>query len=360
MKTINTTEEDHNFENIELILGNSNKRFSGVTSTMLHVLDQQKHLMNTAVLGKHFVPDDIPTLTFRQTIKLCRTPLKNGKHRIFHARRNDEMIQALIIKKIFGGKIKIVFTSTAQRYHSRFTRRLIDNMDGIVSTCQAAAHYLIRKPDIISPHGIDPKIYAPAPDKDKLWAQLELPGKYGIGIFGRVRKQKGVDILVDAAIPLLRQYPDFSVVIVGEITPDNEDFVKEQRLKIKRAKLNGRFLFTGKQKASQIPKLFRSMSIIAALSRNEGFGLTVLEAMSCGIPVIASTAGAWTEIIEDGVDGYLTPCGDLEAVKAKLERLLNQEQERQLMGLLGRKKIERKYTIEKEAKTLCDYFKSLQ
>ncbi|MFT6793932.1 MAG: mannosyltransferase [Rubritalea sp.] len=64
-------------------------------------------------------------LTFRQFTKLCKSTHPDGEPRIFHARRNDEMIQSLIAKKLFGAKIKIVFTSTAQRHHSRFTRWLM-------------------------------------------------------------------------------------------------------------------------------------------------------------------------------------------------------------------------------------------
>ena len=89
----------------QLILGNSNKRFSGVTSTMLQVLPHQKELMEVAVLGKHHLTDDTQWLTFRQFTKLCKNTLADGAPRIFHARRNDEMIQALIAKKLFGAQM---------------------------------------------------------------------------------------------------------------------------------------------------------------------------------------------------------------------------------------------------------------
>ena len=81
----------------------------------------------------------------------------------------------------------------------------MNQMDGIISTCDAAAHYLERPADIIVPHGIDTSTYHPAANKVESWAKLGLPGKYGIGIFGRIRKQKGLDRLIDAALPLLKQ-----------------------------------------------------------------------------------------------------------------------------------------------------------
>lgn len=346
-----------NMHELDLILGNSNKRFSGVTSTMLQVLEEQKKILNVAVLGDHFVPEDTTTLSFWQATKLRKN---RTKPLIFHARRNNEMIQALILKVCFRVPMKIVFTSTAQRYHSWLTRWLMSKMDGLVSTCAAAAHYMAYKPDIIIPHGIDQTTYTPTIDKSALWHELGLTGKYGIGIFGRVRKQKGVDLLIDAAIPLLQQHKDYNVIIVGEITPDNQAFVDEQKQKIASANLENRFIFTGKQPFENIPKLFRAMSIITALSRNEGFGLTVLEAMSSGVPVLASSAGAWPEIISDGIDGYLTPCGDISKISERLNHLMTLPSATlNDMGVQGRKKIEERFTTQKEAQTLCKYFQNL-
>ena len=99
--------------NIELILGNSNKRFSGVTSTMPQVLNKQLALLPVAVLGDYFLPNapkKVTAICFLEVIKYGRSKTPSGQYRIFHARRNNEMIQALILKKLFGVKIKIVFT----------------------------------------------------------------------------------------------------------------------------------------------------------------------------------------------------------------------------------------------------------
>ena len=344
---------------VELILGNSNPRFSGVTSTMLQVLKAQQKYLNLAVMGKHHLPTDAPSLSFLEVAKLARTPLSDGRWRVFHARRNNEMIQALVLKHVFCAKIKIVFTSTAQRYHSGFTRWLMGKMDAVISTCAAAASYLNSPPAAIIPHGIDKNFYHPPTNRAAAWRALDLPGKYGIGIFGRVRAQKGVDVLIEAGLPLLKIYPDFTLVICGEITPDNEKFVAQQKQKIASAGLSKRVVFLGKQPFARVPELFRAMSIIAALSRNEGFGLTVLEAMSSGTAVLASHAGAWPEIIEEGTEGYTAPCGDITATRAQLEKLMREPELLPIMGDRGRKKIEQLYTVEREAKALCDFFKTL-
>jgi mannosyltransferase len=233
-------------------------------------------------------------------------------------------------------------------------------MDGVISTCDAAAFYLKRKPQAIIAHGIDTQRYQPAASKTELWKRLGLPGKHGIGIFGRVRKQKGIDILIDAAMPLLKKNPDWSVIIVGEITPDQTPFFEEQQQKIKTAGLAGQFIFTGKQPFERIPELFQAMSIITALSRNEGFGLTVLEAMSSGVPVIASTAGAWPEIINSTQTGRIVPIADVAATSRALNELINDSDTLEAMALQARQKVIDCYTVEQEAASLLRYFQSLQ
>ena len=252
-------------EAFELIVGNSNRRFSGVTASMLSSLPCVSRHLKLVVLGGRFVPDSIPTINYKDFIRLCQKALPCGKTRVFHARRNNEMIQALIAKKFFGAKLRIVFTSTAQRSHSWLTCYLISQMDGIISTCKAAASYLEEPPDTIIPHGVNTEMYHPAPCKIEAWKALGYPGKYGIGIFGRVRYQKGVDLFVKAAILVAAKYPSFTFLIGGEITPSNQAFVKSLQLQVQEAGMKDRILFIGKQPIERLPVLFRSVSAVAAL-----------------------------------------------------------------------------------------------
>lgn len=344
--------------NIEVILGNSNKRFSGVTSTMLQVLEVQKDKVSLVVLGGHHLPADVPTVSFLRLLRLARRPLADGRPRVFHARRNDEMIQALLLKAL-GARLRIVFTSTAQRRKTWVTRFLMNRMDGLLSTCTAAAGYMPTPPDQLTPHGINTKRYHPVEDRDRLWQQLELPGRYGIGIFGRVRHQKGVDLLVDAALNVLPNHPDFTVVIVGEITQDHAEFVERQKLRLKEAGLEDRVVFTGKLPFDRIPDYFRAMSIVTALSRNEGFGLTVLEAMCSGAAVVATRAGAWPDIIRDGENGYLIPVGHNVELAERLDTLMADPIKRRMLADCGRQTVLNDYTVEREACSLLDYYAQL-
>jgi mannosyltransferase len=344
----------------EVILGNSNRRFSGVTSTMLQTLPEVGARMPTAVLGRRHLPEGTTALGYAGFIRLCRSLPPSGLPRVFHARRNNEMIQALIARGLSGAGIRILFTSTAQRHHTWITRWLIRRMDGILTTSTAAGSYLQRPADRIIPHGVPLDVYHPPSSRAEAWQALGLPGKFGVGIFGRVRPQKGTDLLVDAVLPLLSEYPDPTVVIVGETTPKFRDYRRRLEERIARAGLGERVVFLGKRPAGELPKLIRAMSLVTALSRNEGFGLTVLEAMGSGCAVLATKAGAWQDVIRDEIDGYLLPCDDVDAIRKKLDHLFRQPDLLAVMGKAGRERAEAEYSVEREAAALCDYYRQLQ
>lgn len=339
----------------EVILGNSNKRFSGVTSTMLQTLEHQHTKMSIAVLGKHHLPAHLSAnaVSFFELARICRKPLSSGKYRVFHARRNDEMIQALVLKHLFRTKIRILFTSTAQRYHSRFTRFLMSKVDMIISTCQAAAKYLRKPPSAIVAHGIDTQAYKP-PSQERADSPIE------IGMFGRVRPQKGTDIFVRAAIELFKAKDNIHATIVGAIAEDQKDFVLSLQQEIDDAGLSDRIRFTGELPFEDIAPLFQGMHLVAALSTNEGFGLTVLEAMSSGCAVLASDAGAWPDIIEPGKHGEIVPAGDAKAAAQALKILTEDVQKLKAIGKAGRSHIIEHYSIEQEADALCDIYLQLQ
>ncbi len=354
-----------NSDEVELIIGNSNPNFSGVTSTMLQVLSEQKKLINLRVMGKHHLDDESLNISFWQVVKMCRKPLSDGSFRIFHARRVDEMIQGLLLKHVFGAKIKLIFSSAAQRKRSGSTKWLTEKMDAVLAMCKASASYLHKEPDAIIYHGVKTDVYTPPENKQEAWNSLSLlpesakKGKYGIAILGRVRKQKGVHLFVESCIQVLNKHPEYTAVVVGAISSSNEALVSSLKEKIAEAGLSDRIVFAGEQNFADIPNIFRSLSVVVALSDNEGFGLTVLEAMSSGAAVLASEAGAWPEVVEQGQQGYVVPTNDLPAVVEKMDLLLSDPEKLAEMGASGRERILQHYSVEREAKELIAFYRTL-
>ncbi|MFC7006370.1 glycosyltransferase family 4 protein [Pseudobowmanella zhangzhouensis] len=327
---------------------------------MLQVSAEQKKWANLRVMGKHHLTDPSLYISFWDVVKLCQKPLSNGKWRIFHARRVDEMIQALILRYIFRCKIKMVFSSAAQRKRSGSTVWITRKMDAVVAVSQRSAGFLDVGPDIVIPHGVQSGIYVPAEDKAAAWQALGYGGNVGIGILGRVRKQKGVHHFVRACIRVLPQHPDVNAVVVGAIGSSHQDFVDGLKQEIADAGLAERITFTGELPFERIPPIFSALSAVCALSDNEGFGLTVPEAMSAEAAVLATDAGAWKEIIREGQDGYVVPVNDTDAVADRLALMLADREKLTAMGKAGRERVLADYSIEREARQLLDFFDSLQ
>lgn len=341
---------------IQLILGNSNKRFSGVTSTMLQVLPYLEKYTCVAVLGKHHLSASTLHLSYFDLIKLCRKKTSEGKLRVFHARRNDEMLQALVAKWFFKAKIKIVFTSTAQRFHSRFTRWLMSKMDSVITTSQAANQYLYNRADVIIPHGVDLKRYKPVAKRAELWKSLGYGGEKGIGIFGRVRESKGIDIFIKSIVPILQENEGLVAVVCGETLPKDKRYEQELRDLVKSEGVAEQVKFIGKCQFDELPRLFQAVSCVVAASRNEGFGLTVLEALASGTPVVASEAGAWKEVVNDKV-GRCVPVGDIAEMRQAIREVLSASTDK--MSVDARVHVETRYSVEQEAAHLYEHLMSV-
>jgi mannosyltransferase len=339
-------------DNLQLIVPNLHRRYSGVTATNRMVAPKVAKLFRAAWLGPD-APDGIARMGAADLLKLWqrRTPL------IWHARRNNEMVIGVLLKTL-GWPLKLVFTSAAQRHHSWITRWLIRRMDAIIATSELSAAYLKRDATVI-PHGVDTDRYAPPADRAAAFAEAGLSGRYAIGCFGRVRKQKGTDVFVDAMCRLLPRYLDFTAVIVGAITVDQTAFANDLKARIEAAGLQSRVVMTGELPIEQVERWYRRLTIYAFTSRNEGFGLTLIEAMSSGAALVASRAGAAGLVVEDGVSGVLTPRGDVDALVAALEPLLRDPASAAAMGARARKRVVEKFSLDAEANKIAEVYRAL-
>src|ERR1700704_5726319 len=344
--------ENNSAHNLQLIVPNLHRRYSGVTATNRMVAPKLAQLFRAAWLGPH-APDGIARIGFAELLKLWRhrTPL------IWHARRNDEMIAGLLLRSL-GWPLKLVFTSAAQRHHTWLTRWLVNRMDAIIATNDISASFLKREATVI-PHGVDTDRYAPSIDRAAAFAQAGLPGRYAIGCFGRVRAQKGSDVFVDAMCRLLPRYPDFTAVLVGAITPEHLAFANGLKKRIEAAGLLSRIVITGELGVEEVQRWYQRLTIYAFTSRNEGFGLTRIEAMSVGAALVASRAGAAELVVEDGVTGVLTPPGDVDALVAALEPLLRDPASAAAMGERARKRVVEKFGLDAEANKIAEVYKSV-
>jgi mannosyltransferase len=344
--------ENNSANDLRLIVPNLHRRYSGVTATNRMVAPKLAKMFAAAWLGPD-APEGIARMSVSDLAKLWRrdTPL------IWHARRNNEMIVGAVLR-FLGWPLKLVFTSAAQRHHSWITRWLIRQMNAIIATSELSASFLKVKATVI-PHGVDTDVYAPPADRNAAFVEAGLPGRYAIGCFGRVRAQKGSDVFVEAMCRLLPRYPDFTAVMVGAITPDQQGFASGLQRQIVAAGLTSRIVITGEIAVEEVQRWYQRLTIYAFTSRNEGFGLTLIEAMAAGAALVAARAGAAELVVEDGVSGVLIPPGDAKALAAALEPLMRDPASAAAMGERGRARAVAKFSLDAEAKAIGEVYRRL-
>ena len=297
-------------KDIEIIAPHFKRRLSGVTSTIIQLVPHQSAAgAKIATLGPG-LPSSLPRMRYRELAGLWRA-LPAGRPRIWHARRNIEMLAGIVLRDLLRTKLKLLFTSASQRHHTRYSRWLISKMDHVVATNAKTGSYL-QVPYTVVMHGIDTARFHPP-------ETVRRP-PLRIGCAGRIRHQKGTDLFVDALIALLPRYPGWEGEAIGRVTAGHEGFADELRRKIAAAGLSDRLRLA--DETAQVDLWYRGIDLYMAPSRSEGFGLTPLEAMASGVPAIAGDVGAYPELIVSGETGAVVPTGNLAAYIAAIEPYL--------------------------------------
>jgi mannosyltransferase len=340
-------------DEITVIAPHFKRRLSGVTSTVIQLVpEQQRKGLGILTLGPG-LPTHLPKMRWSQLPALWKRP-RSGTARIWHARRNNEMLVGLILRDVLRMPLKLLFTSAAQRHHSRYTRWLIAKMDGVVATNAKSGSFL-KVPHRVIRHGVDLDLFHPADELD-LGLAPELRDRLLVGCFGRVRHQKGTDLFVRAMIELLPRHPEWTAVISGRITPEHVPFADKLKADIAAAGLTDRIRFLGE--VDDIKPWYRRLTLYVAPSRNEGFGLTPLEAMASGTAVVASDAGAYAEMIVEGETGSVVPAGNYARLRDAIADFLEPQKAMQA-GRKGRDHVVAKFGLAREADALGEVYDGL-
>ena len=219
--------------------------------------------------------------------------------------------------------------------------------DAIYSSSECSAkwvqtHYKPSKTHIPVIHtGVDTLEFAPMySSKNK---------KQMIVFTGRLVQNKGVEELVQAAIDLSKEIDGLTLRLLG----DGEDaFIHKLKEKARRSDANELLEFAGFVPKENLPAELSKAHVFAAPSYYEGGpGFVYLEAMACGLPVIACAGSGVEEIVEDGVNGYLVPPKNVPSLTDALRKMLGDTAKMEAMGKRAREYVVReadtKYCIQK-------------
>ncbi|MEZ6131730.1 MAG: glycosyltransferase family 4 protein [Planctomycetaceae bacterium] len=344
-------------EDINLIVTDMHRRVTGVGSTIRTLVPHIQATEPLAMVSSRPLPG-VRSLSLWQTLKTCLKTPQQRPFRIWHARRNKEMLLGLILKHVFRSRLKLVMTSCALRRHSWFPRQLLSAMDAIIATSEEAAGYVDNVVATI-PHGVDCTRFQPAADRTAAFRALGVPGDFGVSLVGRIRPEKGTDLFVEAMLRVLPEFPSFTACIAGKVAPEHRRFHENLKAKIEKAGLTRQFVWFGEVGYDQMPAFHTAMSLCVAPARYEGFGLVPLEAMACAVAVVASQTGCYRDVIRPGVTGELVPCGDVDALAASLKKLMESPETLEQMGRTGRDVICDSWSAKLEAERIVDVYRRM-
>ena len=188
-------------------------------------------------------------------------------------------------------------------------------------------------------NGVDVEAFSPSPHRQALRRRLGLPDGILIGAVGRLAPEKNLPLLVNAFADVAARRSDTWLVLAG----DGPDRTALEAL-ADRLRLRERILFLGWR--SDVPAILPALDISALTSTTEALPMAVLEAMSCGVPLVATDVGDLGDVVHDGETGMLIPSGDQTALTERLGRLVADRHLREHLSARARAVIIANYNEE--------------
>jgi len=193
--------------------------------------------------------------------------------------------------------------------------------------------------------GIDLSVFKPLPDVEKKW---------DIAFLGRLERMKAVDLFPEMLTLLKKDYPHLKMVMTGEGS------LKDKLLNdLESAGVSQMVDYLGVIETKAVPKLINQSRIFIYPSREEPFGLSIVEAMACGVPVVTTNVYGPSEIITQDVDGLAVNPDDVNALVNAVHTLLDDEQLRIVMGEEGRTTVEKRFDINQHLENLVGIYQDL-
>ena len=213
----------------------------------------------------------------------------------------------------------------------------IETADGLLAASRSVAELTERR-NAIDPERID--VVAGAVDSDFFTpAPAGRDGRDGVRLLfvGNVADNKGVRVVLDAFARLAPDHPDLVLTIAGAA---EEGAAEELSERAARAGVGERIELLGFVEHDRLPDLYRAADLFAAPSRYEGgLGLVYLEAMACGLPVVAATSGGTVEAVAQGETGLLVQRDDVGETARAIGTLLLDGDLRARIGAAARQRV---------------------
>lgn len=221
-------------------------------------------------------------------------------------------------------------------------RRILEEADRVLATCSDELFELVRmgadrrRVEII-PCGVDLGLFSPTGE-----AMPRREGLSRVVVVSRLVERKGIGNVISA----VARIPGCELLIAGGPAPSRltaDPDARRLARHIDQLGAAGRVRLLGGLERSQVPKLMRSADVVVSVPWYEPFGMVAVEAMACGVPVIASAVGGQVDTVVDGVTGLHVPPRAPRRLADRIEYLLSRPRLRRRMGEAGAERAARRY-----------------
>jgi len=200
----------------------------------------------------------------------------------------------------------------------------------------------------VVPVGANPAVFRPLPNVRRVPGRIMTTASADVPM-------KGLSFLLEAVAKLRTEHPDAHLVVIGKSKG-------KSRIPplIDRLGLDDAVQFVHGVTTERIVELYAEAEVAAVPSLYEGFSLPAVEAMACGVPIVATTGGALPEVIgRDGETGLLVAPGDISALAAALGRALDDAELRTRSGAAGRARVLERFTWRNTAEGTVEHYRAL-
>jgi len=174
-------------------------------------------------------------------------------------------------------------------------------------------HGIASERVFVCPYGVDLSEFRPAAKRDDVFRVIYV---------GQITVRKGIGYLLEAIEPLVRRHR-VELWIVGEMDPRMRPLLDSYK---------GMFVYKGVSPRQDLWQLYSQASVLVLPSVEEGLALVQAQAMACGVPVISTTNTGAEDLFTDGVEGFIVPIRDPEAIREKLEWMIESRELRDKMA----------------------------
>ena len=193
--------------------------------------------------------------------------------------------------------------------------------------------------------GIDLSIFRPLPDLEKEW---------DLAFMGRLEAMKSVDLFPEMLYLLKPKFPDLKMMMTGEGSLKDRLFQEFDEKGV-----SSMVDYRGVVETEEVPVLINKSRVFLYPSRREPFGLSIVEAMACGVPVITTDVFGPREIISHNYDGIAVPPDDVEALVKAIETLLKDDELRKRISENALRSVQEKYDINLHARQLVAIYNEM-